>query len=151
MPVGKVHVFLVTRLLLWLGNFLEKSRLGFAGPELGVVLSRDPDTVLGPDIAFIAKSRMTDPSSPKYFEGAPDLAVEVLSPRDLASEVQEKTHQYLKAGTRQVWIVDPKTETVTVHLPGGSSQSYSADSVVDGGDVLPGFSFRPADLFHYEE
>ncbi len=77
--------------------------------------------------------------------------MEVLSPEDRAGKTQEKIREYLKAGARQVWIVDPETETITVHLPGGAAQSYSGDSEVSGGDLLPGFSFRPADLFHFDD
>ena len=74
--------------------------------------------------------------------------MEVLSPDDRAGKTQEKVRDYLNAGTRQVWIVDPDTASVTVHFPGGASQSYSGETEVSGGDVLPGFSFRSSDLFH---
>jgi len=146
-PVGLLHSILVGRLIMWLGLFLDKHKLGMAGTGLGVVLARDPDHVLAPDISFLSKGRVSHPTSTLFFEGAPDLAVEVLSPDDRAGKTQEKIRDYLVAGTRQVWIVDPDTATVIVHLPGGASQSYSGGSEVSGGDVLPGFAFRPAELF----
>ncbi len=151
MPVGLLHALLVGRLLLWLGSFLEKRRLGIVGTELGVVLARDPDHVLAPDVFFLSRARAPHPTSSRFFDGAPDLAIEVLSPDDRAGRTQEKIRDYLAAGARQVWIVDPDTATVTVHLPGGASQSYAGNSEVSGGDVLPGLSFLPQDLFHFEE
>lgn len=151
MPVGLLHSMLVGRLLAWLIFFLDKHKLGTAGTELGVVLARNPDLVLAPDVYFLSRGRISHPISTRFFEGAPDLAIEVLSPDDRAGKTQEKIREYLQAGTRQVWIVDPDTATVTVHLPGGASQSYSGESEVPGGDVLPGFSFRPSDLFHFDD
>jgi len=150
-PVGLLHALLVGRLLMWLSLFLDKHKLGLAGTELGVVLARDPDHVVAPDIFFLSSARVFQPTSRRFFEGAPDLAVEVLSPDDRAGKTQEKIRDYLRAGTRQVWIVDPDTATVTVHLPGGASQSYAGESEVSGGDVLPGFSFRPSDWFHFDD
>jgi Uma2 family endonuclease len=150
-PRGQLEAFLLSRLISSLAGFLEQHKIGVACTSLGVVLSRGPDTVRAPDLAFISKARISYPPSTKFFEGAPDLAIEVLSPEDRAGKTQEKIREYLKAGARQVWIVDPDTETVTVHLPGGGSQSYSGDSEVSGGDILPGFSFRPADLFHFDD
>jgi len=151
MPVGLLHSRLVGRLLAWLVVFLDKHKLGMAGTELGVVLARDPDLVLAPDIYFLSKARVSHPTSTRFFDGAPDLAVEVLSPDDRAGKPQEKIRDYLKAGTQQVWIVDPDSSTVTVHLPGGAAQTYSGDIEVAGGDMLPGFSFRPAELFHFDD
>jgi Uma2 family endonuclease len=150
-PRGVLQAFVLSRLLSRLAPFLEQPKIGRIGISLGVVLSRDPDTVRAPDISFLSKARLSHPPSTKFFEGAPDLAIEVLSPDDRSSKTQEKVREYLAAGARQVWIVDPQTETVTVHLPGGASQSYAGDSEVSGGDVLPGFSFRPADLFRFDE
>jgi Uma2 family endonuclease len=151
MPVGLLHSRVVGRLLAWLIVFLDTHKLGIAGTELGVVLQRRPDLVYAPDIFFLAKARVSNPTSPRFFEGAPDLAVEVLSSDDRPGEVAQKIRDYLNAGTRQVWIVDPEAATATVHLPGGAFQSYSGESEVSGGDVLPGFSFRPADLFYFED
>ena len=150
MPVGFLHSRLVGRLLSWILMFVDKHNLGAAGTELGVILRRDPDVVLAPDISFISRSRVEHPTSTRFFDGPPDLAVEVLSPDDRAGKTQEKIREYLQAGTRQVWIVDADSSTVTVYLPSGAAQVYSGKDEVPGGDVLPGFSFRPAELFHFE-
>jgi Uma2 family endonuclease len=146
MPVGQLHGRLVARMLFFLMVFLEEHRLGFASTEVGVVLSRHPDLVCAPDVLFIAEDR-AEPDSTKFFEGAPDLAVEVLSPEDRAGKVQEKIRDYLAFGTKLVWIVDPASRTVTVYHPSGAAHVYSGSDEVNGEDVLPGFSFTPEKLF----
>jgi Uma2 family endonuclease len=151
MPVGLLHFRLVGRLLSWLVVLIDTHKLGMAGTELGVVLARNPDVVRAPDICFLSKGRVPHPTSTRFFEGAPDLAIEVLSPDDRPGKTAEKIREYLEAGTRQVWIVDPDAATVTVHLPGGVSHTYSGDLEVSGGDILPGFLFRPADLFRFDD
>ena len=147
MPVGQLHGKLVARLLFWLMIFLEDHPLGSVSTEVGVLLTRDPDLVYGPDILFIAKERDGDPNSPRFYHGAPDLAVEVLSPEDRAGKVQEKIRDYLHFGTRLVWLVDPTSRTVTVYHPSGEAHIYSGNDQVTGEDVLPGFSFTPEKLF----
>jgi len=86
----------------------------------------------------------------RFFEGAADLAVEVLSPEDRAGKLHEKIRAYLKAGTRLVWIGDPDSSTVTVYRPSGATPVYSGQDEVTGEDVLPGFSFTPERLFKLE-
>ena len=148
--VGRPHSRIVLRLGRWMGAFVEERRLGEVGTEGGFTLSRDPDTVRAPDIHFVSAARLGPPDEQGFFEGAPDLVVEVLSPEDRASEVQEKVREYLAAGARLVLVVDPRNETVTAHHPSGAAQVYSGQQEVSGEDVLPGFSFRPADLFRLD-
>jgi Uma2 family endonuclease len=133
-----------------IGPFVEQHQLGLAGAELGCVLSRSPDVVRAPDVAFVSAARLTTLQEERFFEGAPDLAVEVLSPNDKASEIQEKIREYLAAGARLVWIVDPQSQTVTAYRPSGNARFYSGDQEVSGEDVLPGFSFRPSALFRLD-
>jgi Uma2 family endonuclease len=147
MPVGKLHGKLVARILFWLMTFLEEHPLGSASTEVGVVLRRRPDLVYAPDVLFIAKERDREPDSPHFFEGAPDLAVEVLSPEDRAGKMQEKVRDYLAFGTRLVWVVDPESRTVTAYLPSGAAHVYSGYDQVPGLDVLPGFFIVPEKLF----
>lgn len=146
-PVGLEHVRLVGRLVGRIVSFVDDRRLGIAGPELGCVLSRNPDVVRAPDVAFISAGRLPSHPSTGYFQGAPDLAVEVLSPGDRAVEVQQELSEYLAAGARLVWIVDPQSKTVTAYQPSGDAHVYSGKKAVPGEPVLPGFSFLPADLF----
>ena len=144
-PVGGPHGRIVIRLGSRLDSFVSQRKLGAVATEFGVILRRKPDTVRAPDLCFIAAGRTIPRRG--FFQGAPDLAVEVVSPEDRASELQEKVREYLAAGSRLVWLVDPQSETVTVYRPSGDAHVYSGNEEVSGEPVLPGFSFRPADLF----
>lgn len=108
----------------------------------GFILARRPDTVRAPDIAFVRKER--DAKTDLYFPGHPDLAIEVISPSDLYSEVAEKTSEYLAAGTRAVVIVDPGNAAIHVHRP--SSAEKVADTL-DVADIIPGWKMPLAAIF----
>ncbi len=149
-PVNYPHSRLVPRLAGWMDSFVEQWKLGAVGIALGFILSRDPDVVRAPDIYFLSASKLNQVNPESFFEGAPDLAVEVLSPDDRASAVQEKVREYLAAGARLVWVADPRSKTVTAYQPSGEARVYSGNEEVTGEDVLPGFSFRPADLFRLD-
>ncbi len=149
-PVGGPHSELTVLLGSWLVPFVRKNKLGAVGIERGFILSRDPDTVRAPDLHFISKERLALGSREGFFPGAPDLAVEILSPTDRAGDVQARIREYLNAGTRLVWVVDPHSETVTAYHPAGDARIYSGEQAVPGEDVLPGFSFLPADLFRLD-
>lgn len=146
-PVGRKHGRQVLLLASWLVPFVSSKNLGEFGTEVGFILQRNPDIVRAPDISLISSARRGSADEDGFYEGAPDLAVEVLSPGDTASEVQEKVREYLAAGARLVWLVDPKSQTVTAYYPSGDAHVYSGNDEVPGNDVLPGFSFRPFDLF----
>jgi Uma2 family endonuclease len=116
--------------------------------DIGFTLARDPDTVLCPDVAFVASERLAALVIGQPFpELAPDLAVEVLSPGDRRAAVQAKVGEYLAAGVRAVWVLDPATRTVGVHPPGSVEQLLAADDVLDGGNVVPGFRCPVEALF----
>jgi Uma2 family endonuclease len=118
------------------------------GADGGFVLARRPDTVRGPDVAFVAAARLPrDEIAHRFFEGAPDLAVEVVSPSDRADEVDEKVDSYLRTGVRLVWVVYPSTRRVAVHGPGGGVTVLTGSDALDGGDVVPGFRCPVAELF----
>ncbi len=129
----------------------------FAAGKLGVVLSsetgftirRNPDTVRSPDAAFVATDRLPGPGARGGFvELAPDLVVEVVSPSDRASDVLSKALDWVDAGVRLVWVVDPGSRTVTVHRPDGLSRLVRGESAeLDGEHVLPGFRLALADIF----
>jgi len=115
--------------------------------ETGFRLRRDPDLVRGADVAFIRAERVPPAGLPAgYFDGAPDLAIEVVSPGDSASEVDEKVHQWLDGGASAVWVIYPTGPRLRAHQPDRTSRTYCADDEVDGGDLLPGFRMRLADL-----
>jgi Uma2 family endonuclease len=101
-----------------------------------------------PDVSFIAQARLPDGSVPEGFiPGAPDLAVEIVSPGDRAEEVYGKVREYLDAGARLVWVVWPRHRAVTAYPPDGQSRELREDDELDGGAVLPGFRVRVGDLF----
>lgn len=107
-----------------------------------------PNTVRRPDAAFVAADRLPGGKSPKgFFQLAPDLAVEVVSPRDRAAKLETKICDYLAAGVKLVWVVYPDSQTVHVRTPDGGGRVIPGTGTVDGGDVLPGFTCAVAKFF----
>ena len=147
-PTGWVHGVVSAAVVHRLRSWVREHDLGYAvGAETGFVLGRRPDTVRAPDAAFVRKDRMAGASPAGFAELAPDLVVEVLSPSDRASEVTRKALAWVHAGVRLVWVVDPEVRAVTVHGPGGIALLDDPAAVLDGGDVLPGFTLPLAVLF----
>lgn len=148
-PTGVEH----GDLLVWIGGLLafhvRKNQLGkVPGGDTGFILAREPDIVLAPDVAFIRTDRLTeDIDLSRYFDGAPDLAVEVVSPSDSSTGVAEKVKTYLDAGVPLVWIVYPRLKTVTVHYPDYTAKTLTTDDDLDGGDVLPSFRIAVSEIF----
>src|SRR5215213_3127455 len=108
-----LHGAICSRLHIKIGSFVEEHDLGESfGAETGFLLERDPDSVLGPDVAFVSHERLASAENfEKYFPFAPDLAVEVLSPGNTAREINEKVSMYFAAGSRAVWVFNPKKKT----------------------------------------
>jgi Uma2 family endonuclease len=101
-----------------------------------------------PDLSFIRAGRFPNDELPdRKIEGAPDLAVEVISPTDIAEEVEQKLDEYLRAGTRLVWFVYLPTKNVWAYKPDGTAKLYRTADTLSGDDVLPGFSVPVAELF----
>ncbi len=126
---------------------VRRNHLGICGTaESGVLLRRGPDTVRAPDVWFVRADRVPEDVLDEFFPGSPDLAVEVLSPSDRFAAVVDKARDYLAAGTLLVWVIDPKGRTAAAFYPDGSARLLGEDDVLDGGDVLPGFSVRLRDL-----
>ena len=147
-PVGIRHAGVVSNLNRLLGNYVKEKSLGLVGPEGGFYLARNPDTLRAPDVAFISKGRLAKEGIPEKFANfPPDLAVEVLSPEDTASEILKKVEEYLAAGVPLVWIADPATQTVTVYSSLQDVKVLTADQALDGGEVLPGFRAKIAEIF----
>jgi Uma2 family endonuclease len=82
-----------------------------------------------------------------FFTGAPDLAVEVVSPSDTASEIEQKVQDYLRSGTQRVWVVYPDSRRVQVYSPDGTSRGYREDAAIEDQDLLPGFSLSLGEIF----
>jgi len=148
-PAGFDHGAIIVNLTAPLFQHVKAHRLGVVcGAETGFTLSTNPDTVLAPDIAFVRRDRIPASGRPRsYWNGAPDLAVEVLSPSDSRAEIDEKVTQWLSAGTCAVWVVHPKTETVTVHRREEPPQTLSRSETLDGGDLIAGFRLPVAEIF----
>jgi Uma2 family endonuclease len=133
-----------------LGHFLmqwARPRGATVTAESGYVLDEDPPTLRGPDLAVVLGARSGKGRIGGWIWGAPDVAIEILSPSDLSSAMQEKTLDYLAAGARQVWIVDPSARTVTVFRPDGTARVLRGGDTLDGGDALVGFSLSLTELF----
>ena len=140
-PAGFLHGRVAMNLGAELRAFAKDTRAGAVlAAETGFKLQTDPDTVRAPDVAFVAKGRVPPSDATGFAELAPDLVVEVLSPDDRPGEVLAKVADWLAAGTRLVWVIDPARRSGRVYRDDGSEQILSADQALDGEDVLPGFS-----------
>ena len=114
--------------------------------ETGFILERNPDTVLGPDIAFVRRERIgAIPDG--YFEMAPDLVVEVISPSQSKPKIEGKASQWLDHGVREVWLVDPKTRTLNIRRATGKNELLSEGDDLTGGDIVPGFRIPLSKIF----
>jgi Uma2 family endonuclease len=130
-------------------EFVRRNGLGrVVSSETGFLLARDPDTVRAPDVAFVSRSTIDRAGRFQgYFPGAPDLAVEVLSPSERPADVHAKTGDYLAAGARLVWVIDPSRRQVRVHRSLLRPSILDETVMLEGDDVLPGFRVRVARLF----
>ena len=148
-PPGQEHGWIAATLLGHLFAHVQRHGGGRVyTAETGFVLSRNPDCVRCPDAAFVADRRLSPAArSTLYFEGAPDLAVEVLSPSNTKAYTDEKVRDYLRAGSRLVWVIDPRAEWITVHRPSHAPRTVPRGGLLDADPVLPGFRLPLASLF----
>ena len=117
------------------------------GQDTGFRIESDPDTVLGPDIAFVAQQRASQIPNRGYAALTPDLVVEILSPDDRPGEYLAKVAQWLDAGSLLVWVIESQRREARVYRPDGSLTIIAADGLLDGEGVLPGFACPLADVF----
>ena len=148
-PAGSKHGNLAMKIGARVQVYVEDQGQGYVfAAETGFFIESDPDTVRAPDVGYIRQERLPADGLPdQYFPGAPDLAVEVVSPNDSAADVQAKVRDWLTYGTRLVWVVEPKSETAMVYRGDGSVGLLSKEDRLDGEDVLPGFSYALDRLF----
>ena len=148
-PAGWRHGRVAGRLHALVGHHVLENKLGEVfTAETGFLIARDPDTVRAPDIAFVAQENFAEKmSSDAFWPGAPDLAVEVLSPNDKTGDVDEKIQNWLNAGVRLVWVVDPKLRTVTCYRSATEVTSHAIADQLDGGDIVRGFRCSVKDIF----
>jgi Uma2 family endonuclease len=143
------HGRLMARIARLLGNFVEAKGLGevIVG-DSGFVLDKEGQTLRGPDVAFISKEHIPPEGLPdEWWEGAPDLAVEIVSRSQTAHDLALKALEYLQAGTKMVWVVDPESKTVAVYTPPDHIRVLRENETLDGGEVLPNFQIRVGELF----
>ena len=130
--------------------YVRKNGLGrVAVGDTGFLLERredGKDTVRGIDLAFIGKDNTAKLPRAGWTTIAPDLAVEVISPSNKASDIQLKIRQLLAAGTSLVWVVYPELRSIAIHRADGAT-TLSENDLLSGGGVLPGFEVRVADIF----
>jgi Uma2 family endonuclease len=144
-PPGYPHGAVTMNLSALLFNHVKAKNLGRVAAEMGYKLESDPDTVLAPDISFIARESV-GVRSEGYRLRPPDLAVEVLSPSDRKTQVERKTALWLELGAKAVWNVDPRKHTVEVIRADGVRKIFhEADELVD--DTVPGFRVKVSEIF----
>jgi Uma2 family endonuclease len=147
-PPGGSHGTVAARISWLLLNFVIPHKLGEVMVETGFQLTSNPDTVRGPDVSFISADKMPPGGPPTGFiSGPPDLAVEVVSPNDTASEIQVKVQEYVAYGVQSVWVVYPQQRTVIVHYPDGTARTLHEADILEGKPVLAGFSCRITEIF----
>lgn len=148
-PSGGEHGAIIGKITVRLGYHIEANNLGvYFGAETGFKIASEPDTVRAPDFAFISRGRVPEGGiTKKFMPGAPNLAVEVLSPGDTYDEVHAKVEEWLTAGASAVWVVSPKRRNVTVYRSLTDVTALSENDDLEGGDVVPGFRCKVAEIF----
>ena len=146
-PPGDLHGAIQLNIGYELKRQGELAGHGKARTEVGIVLWRDPDRLVGADAAFVAKSslpiRLTREG---YLESIPDLVVEIRSRNDILAELTAKATDYLCAGVRIVWLVDPPSRTVLAYSGQSEPRRLGENDLLDAGDVIPGFRLTVADI-----
>lgn len=142
------HGTVIARIAYHLFGFVKTNRLGEVfDSSVGYVLARNPDTVRAPDVSFLRTERLKIQNLDAFLEGAPDLAVEVLSPSNTAAQMREKMADYFAAGCRTVWIVDPLRRSVVVYRPQSSPVILTENDTLAEEELLPGFSLAVGEIF----
>jgi len=145
-PPHFLHSDIVAVILKSLIIFLDKAGIGTAFAESGFLLRETPPTVRQPDLCVLTKERLAARPREGYFRGAPDVAIEVLSPSDGADDLHLKIRQYLAAGAKAVVVVSPRAREVWIYRAEGSPLALR-DGSVELPDVLPGWALPLAEIF----
>jgi Uma2 family endonuclease len=149
MPTSILHGIIAGRIagLLWV--FLLQNKLGeVLTAETGFRLFVDEKTVRVPDVSFLSNEKLAGIKNvSKFYDGAPDLAVEVISPSETYNDVQGKLEDYLSAGVKMVWIIRPENKTVTIYRALSDFKILRENEELNGEDVLPNFKCNLTDIF----
>jgi Uma2 family endonuclease len=147
-PAGFEHGRIASRIGYCIEQFVRQRQLGVVtGAKTGFHIARRPDTVRAPDVGFVRNQRVPEAAVQGFFDGPPDLAVEVLSPDDRPAKVAAKVADWLASGCLAVWLVDPAKKTVSVHRRDVPPRALSEADELDGEDILPGFRLPAAEIF----
>jgi Uma2 family endonuclease len=152
-PAGMEHVEIEGDAFVLLRSYSKANDLGVVLiGDIGYILERDPYTVRAPDISFLSKARLGDGKLPKGFcPGAPDFAVEILSPTDTLRTTEMKIQMYLRTGTKVAWIMNPGDTTIRVYRPGEEPKRFTVDEEIDAEPALPGFRCTVWRLFGMDD
>ena len=146
-PAGYVHGRVTMRVGFLLEQHVRTHNLGVVQNEVGFKLASNPDTVRAPDIAFIRRDRIPSTDPKGFWNGPPDVAVEVLSPDDTPTEIRKKAVEYLTRGASIVLVIDPGSKTATTFTDGTSTTIAGADEELSLSPVVAGFRCRVRDIF----
>lgn len=146
-PPGTKHGEIQAILAYLVTGFVRQHRLGRVfGQDTGFKIASDPDTVRAPDLAFVAAARASQIPERGYAALVPDLVAEILSPDDRPGELLAKVGEWLDAGARLVWVIDPWRREARVHRADGALAIVGAGDMLDGEDLLPGFQCELAEV-----
>src|SRR6267143_149533 len=148
-PPGHEHGLVAMNIAGPLFEYVKTKNLGNVyAAETGYLLEEDPDTVRGADVSFVSRERIEKAKPVQgYWKGAPDLAVEVISPSDTVGRIEGKVAEWLDSGARMVWVVSPKLHIVTIYRSRTDIVTLTEKDTLDGGDVVPGFQINVAEIF----
>ena len=148
MPTGHLHGDVEFTIGFFLKSYLREHKLGKVfGGETGLYTGRNPDTVRGVDVAYMSHERFARVQAQSYLDVAPELIVEIMSPSDAWSEVQEKLAEYFAIDVKVVWVVDPKLQQIHSYRAVDNVQIYKLSDTLTCEDILPGFAMPAAEIF----
>ena len=146
-PPGAQHAAIQLNVVYELKRQGELPGHGKARAEVGVVLWRNPDRLVGADAAFVATASLPIVVSREgYLETIPDLVVEIRSRNDTLPELMAKAQDYLTAGVKIVWLVDPLSRSVLVYVGQSEPTRVEENEVLNAGEIIPGFQYKVNDL-----
>ena len=152
-PVERRHGRAASSISAAFHNYCRQTGAGWSEVDVGYTVSSGPDTVRGPDVSLVLRDAEYDEEEEQraFIPGAPDIAVEVVSPSNTAREMERKVAEYLTAGSQRVWVVYQTTRRnprrVIVHWADGTTVTYTGDDTITDEDLLPGFSLPLKEIF----
>lgn len=147
-PTGYLHGDIELGVGSMVRAFVSQNKLGrvMVG-EVGIYIQRNPDTIRGADVLYISQQRLQQVTSNAFLDVAPELVVEILSPRDYWADINRKLVDYFSIQVDRVWIIDPASQTLHIYASLTDISILQADDQVTGEHILPGFKCKVADFF----